>query len=111
MRDPSSNKTDDPNAVYARMLTHSDRLFEALTDLEAIGGLSSLPLRPGSIEKARGSLKAVRQAIDDQLSRSKAPKPSKPRPTPAPPAPAPDVPASSADRTPIRRTQRGSKEQ
>jgi hypothetical protein len=64
----------DPNAVHSRVLTHADRLFEALEDLGAAGGLAALAsrLKPASVERTAKVLRSARAAIDAQLAGLKA---------------------------------------
>jgi hypothetical protein len=107
--------SSEQQQAFNRVIQYSDKLFEALEDLEAHGGLKALArvIRPGSIEKATTALKGVRQAIDDQLTGLKTdrpkpkPKPQSPTPPPPPSAPAdPQPPAGAPDAVPIRRTRR-----
>lgn len=67
--------TPEQNAIYSRVLTHADRLFEALEDAEAAGGLDALTaaMKPASAGRARESLRSVRAAIDVQLMKAKRP--------------------------------------
>ena len=69
------------NAIYSRILTHADRLFEALDEVEAVGGLRRVTaeMKPASRVKAVEILSAVRDAIDNQLVAlaRPAPKPAK----------------------------------
>ncbi len=66
----------DLNAVYSRLITHADRLFETLEDLGAAGGFDALAsvMKATSVARAAQSLESVRQAIDGQLSRGERPK-------------------------------------
>ena len=66
----------DLNAVYSRLITHADRLFETLEDLGAAGGFDALAsvLTATSVARAAQSRESVRQAIDGQLSRGERPK-------------------------------------
>lgn len=66
----------DLNAVYSRLITHADRLFETLDDLGAAGGFDALAsvMKAASVARAAQSLESVRQAIDGQLSRGERPK-------------------------------------
>jgi hypothetical protein len=102
--------TPEQNQAFARVLTHADRLFEALEDLEAAGGLCGLSgrLRPASLAKAAAGLRSVRQAIDEQLAGLKGARPGPPgRDAPLPTGPPPAAPrplAGPTDSVPIRRT-------
>ncbi len=66
----------DLNAVYSRLITHADRLFETLEDLGAAGGFDALAsvMKATSVARAAQSLESVRQAIDGQLAKGKRPK-------------------------------------
>lgn len=66
--------TPELNAIYSRLITHADRLFETLADLEAAGGMGVLTsvMRPASVDRAGESLRSVRAAIDEQLGQLKA---------------------------------------
>ena len=46
----------DLNAVHSRVLQHADKLFEALADLEAAGGLGKLAasMSPKSMDRTAG---------------------------------------------------------
>ena len=102
--------TPEQHQAFARILTHADRLFEALEDLEAAGGLRGLSgrIKPASIAKAAAGLRSVRQAIDEQLAGLKGARPGPPgRDAPLPTGPTPADPrplAGPADSVPIRRT-------
>src|SRR5512135_1765386 len=68
--DPMPAPTPEQHQAFARILTHANRLFEALEDLAAAGGLRGLSgrIKPASIAKAAAALRSVRQAIDEQLA-------------------------------------------
>ncbi len=68
--------TPDLNAVYSRLITHADRLWETLEELEAAGGFDALAsvMKAASVARAVQSLESVRQAIDANLSQGKRPK-------------------------------------
>lgn len=70
MAEPAPNL----QAIHSRLLGHADKLFEALADLEAAGGLARLAagMRPSTMEKTANVLKSTRQAIDEQLAGWKA---------------------------------------
>jgi hypothetical protein len=102
--------TPEQNQAFARILTHADRLFEALEDLAAAGGLRGLSgrIKPASIAKAAAALRSVRQAIDEQLAGLKGARPGPPgRDAPLPTGPTPADPrplTGPPDSVPIRRT-------
>jgi hypothetical protein len=64
----------DLNAINSRILTHADRLCEALEDLDEEGGLAALAevMKPASVERTVKVLKAVRGAVDERLAGLKA---------------------------------------
>jgi hypothetical protein len=102
--------TPEQHQAFARILTHADRLFEALEDLAAAGGRRGLSgrLKPASIAKAAAALRSVRQAIDEQLAGLKEARPGPPgRDAPLPTGPPPAAPrplTGPPDSVPIRRT-------
>jgi hypothetical protein len=102
--------TPEQNQAFARIITHADRLFEALEDLAAAGGLRGLSgrIKPASIAKAAAALRSVRQAIDEQLAGLKEVRPGPPgrdAPLPTGQSPTdPPPPAGPPDSVPIRRT-------
>lgn len=61
--------TPEQQQAFARVIQYADKLFSALADLEAAGGLRGLAgrIKPGSIDKAAASLKGVGRAIDEQI--------------------------------------------
>jgi hypothetical protein len=75
MTEPVSSQVDAAavNKTYSRVLTHADRLFEALAELETSGGLKGLArqMRPASLERLTSVLKSIRQSIDGQLQQVK----------------------------------------
>lgn len=75
MNQPASSQPDAEavNKTFARVITHADKLFEALEDLEAAGGLKGLArhLRPASLERLMSVLRSIRQSIDGQLQQVK----------------------------------------
>jgi hypothetical protein len=66
----------DLNTAHSRVLQYADKLFAALADLEAAGGMKGLAsgLKPAAVERTAQALKSTRQAIDDQLAAFKAAK-------------------------------------
>lgn len=64
----------DPHSAHSRVLQFADKLFVALADLEAAGGMSRLAseLKPAAVDRTAQALKSTRQAIDDQLAALKA---------------------------------------
>jgi hypothetical protein len=77
-----TNEQDPAVLAYAKVYTHSDRLFDSLNALEELGGIAraakSAGWSPKALNKALASLRATRDAIDGQLAalRSAAPQPS-----------------------------------
>jgi hypothetical protein len=61
------------NAINSRILTHADRLFEALEDLEVAGGMPALAkvMKPSTVERTVKVLKSARASIDAQLAAMK----------------------------------------
>ncbi len=65
--------TPDLHSAHSRTLQFADKLFAALEDLQAAGGLARLAAEnPRSAERAAQVLKSARQMIDDQLADYKA---------------------------------------
>jgi hypothetical protein len=61
-------------AVYSRVLTHGERLYEALADLEEAGGVPALSrsVRPASVHRLAAMLRTVRAATDRPLADARA---------------------------------------
>ncbi len=63
----------DLHSAHSRALQFADKLFAALEDLQAAGGLARLAgENPKSAERAAQVLKSARQAIDEELASYKA---------------------------------------
>lgn len=66
----------DLNTAHSRVLQYADKLFAALADLEAAGGMKALAavLKPAAAERTAQAMRSTRQALDDQLAGFKAAK-------------------------------------
>ncbi len=65
----AETKATDLQAIHSRSLQAADKLFEALTDLEAAGGMAALAtvLKPKALERTSAVLRSTRAALDSQL--------------------------------------------
>ena len=67
-----------PNAsvAWGRVQQYLDKLFDAMADLDESGGVLATSAeqrwRPSRIDKAAGSMRAVRDQLDAELARIKA---------------------------------------
>jgi hypothetical protein len=66
--------TPDPQAAYSRIVNAADKLFTAVADLEAAGGMARLAAgwTPKARDRAAVVLKSSRDALDGQLATLKA---------------------------------------
>ena len=76
MPEPENPPAPDPTVAWNKIQVYLDRLFDALQDLEEGGGVVEAARlsgwKPSKLDKAVGSLKATRDAIDGELARVKA---------------------------------------
>ncbi len=65
--------TPDLQSIHSRVLQHADKLFAALVDLEAAGGMGKLAagLKPKSTTALADVLKSTKTAIEEQLAELK----------------------------------------
>lgn len=72
----AETKTTDLQAIHSRALQAADKLFEALTDLEAAGGMEALAtvLKPKALERTSSVLRSARAALDAQLKGDRPPR-------------------------------------
>jgi hypothetical protein len=73
---PETPPFPDPTVAWNKVHGFLDKLFDALHELEEGGGAIEAARmggwKPAKLDKAAGSLKAVRDAIDGELVRLKA---------------------------------------
>jgi hypothetical protein len=71
MAETSPNPHDPADVAWNRVQIYLDKLFRALDELDEAGGIRRAAeagaWKPGSVEKARASLCAAREALDSQI--------------------------------------------
>jgi hypothetical protein len=68
---------EPPEAAWSKAMLYSQRLVEALDQLDDAGGLKAIAAtwKPGARDRARKVLVEARQAVDGALSQLKATRP------------------------------------